>query len=136
MRGTWLRVSMMVFGVMIWTHAVADAAASQATTPASPAGEVITLKIDGWTCASCEKDIRRVLLAVPGVKSADVHYARGGAVVEIAPGRVSGDQLVQAVASAGTILSSYRATVVPNGTLTVRAGEHDGAMSWFWNLFK
>lgn len=67
---------------------------------------------------------------------ADVSYARGGAVVEVVPGRVSHDQLMQAVADAGNILSSYRATVVPNGTLIDRAGEQHGAWSWFLNLFK
>jgi hypothetical protein len=40
--------------------------------------------------------------------------------------------LTQAVASAGNILSSYRASVVPNGTLTAKAGE----LGWGWNLFE
>jgi copper chaperone CopZ len=129
-------MGLIVSGVMIWAHAVAVAALSQEEAPARPTQEVITLKIEGWTCASCEKDIRRALLAVPGVNRVDVSYARGGAVVEVVPARVSHDQLIQAVASAGNILSSYRATVVPNGTLTDRAGEQDGASSWFKNLFK
>lgn len=98
--------------------------------------DTITLKIEGWTCASCEKDVRRALLAVSGVKSADVSYARGGAVVVVETGRVTPDQLVQAVASAGNILSSYRASVVPNGTLTAESAEHEGAWSRFWNLVK
>lgn len=98
--------------------------------------DTITLKIEGWTCASCEKDIRRALLAVSGVKSADVSYAHGGAVVVIESGRVSSDQLVQAVASAGSILSSYRASVVPNGTLTAESAQHEGAWNRFWNLLK
>lgn len=96
----------------------------------------MTLKIEGWTCANCEKDIRRALLAVPGVTRAAVSYARGGAIVESEPGRVTRDQLVQAVSSAGNILSSYRTTVVPNGTLTAQAGEKGGGWNWFGNLFK
>jgi len=136
MRGTLLQVSFIVIGVMIGVQALARANPSQEPTPANPTGEVITLKIKGWTCASCEKDIRRALLAVPGVKSADVSYAHGGAVVVIEPGRVTPDQLVQAVASAGNILSSYRARVVANGTLTAESAEHDGAWSRFWNLVK
>lgn len=103
---------------------------------AQPSEDIITLKIEGWTCASCEKDIRRALLAVSGVKSADVSYARGGAVVVIESGRVTSDQLVQAVASAGNILSSYRAGVVPNGTLTAESAEHEGGWSRFWNLLQ
>ncbi len=136
MRGTLLQVSVIVIGVLIGAEALAGAAPSQERTPANPTGEVITLKIEGWTCANCEKDIRRALLAVPGVLRADVSYARGGAVVVIEAGRVTHEQLVRAVASAGNILSSYQATVVPNGTLTAENVEHDGAWSWFWNLFK
>lgn len=131
-----LRAAWIVIGVMLGAQAWVGAAPQQEAAPASPDGQVVTLKIEGWTCASCEKDIRRALLAVPGVKAADVRYAHGGAVLEVEPGRVSQEQLVRAVASAGNILSSYRASVVPNGTLTARAAEHDGAWSWFWNLFK
>jgi copper chaperone CopZ len=127
--GIWL-------GSLLWGGTVAGAAPSPEAVPASPAGEFVTLKIEGWTCASCEKDIRRSLLAVPGVKSADVSYARGGAILEIEPGRVTPDQLIQAVASAGNILSSYRASVVPNGTLTAEAGEQGRRWHWFENLFK
>jgi len=136
MKGTLLQASFIVIGVLIGAEALTGAAPSQELTPANPTGDVITLKIKGWTCASCEKGIRRALLAVPGVKSADVSYARGGAIVVIEPGRVVPDQLVQAVASAGNILSSYQASVVPNGTLAAGVGEHDGGSSWFWNLLK
>lgn len=136
MRGILLHVSVIVIAVMIGGQALADAASSPQVTPANPTGEVITLKIEGWTCASCEKDIRRGLLAVPGVKQVDVRYALGGAVVTIEPNRVSQEQLIKAVASAGNILSSYRATVIPNGTLAAQAGEKSEGWKWFGNLFK
>lgn len=136
MRGRWLQVSVIVIGALIGAEALAGAAPSQELAPADPTGEVITLKIEGWTCASCEKDIRRALLAVPGVKSAEVSYARGGAIVMIEAGRVTREQLVQAVTKAGNILTSYRASVVPNGTLTADSAGHDRGWSWFWNLFK
>lgn len=117
MKTTMFLASCVVIGSIIWGGTLAGASPQEAGASASQAGEVMTLKIEDWTCASCEKDIRRALLAVPGVTRADVSYARGGAIVEIEPGRVIRDQLVQAVASAGNIFSSYRATVVPNGTL-------------------
>ncbi len=136
MKTTMFLVSWIVIGSMIWSGPLEGAAPSQEVTPASPTGEVVTLKIEGWTCASCEKEIRRALLAVSEVKSADVSYTRGGAIVVIEAGRVTPDQLVQAVASAGNILSSYRASVVPNGTLTGKADEQGGRWNWFGNLFK
>lgn len=125
-------VFLLLFGMFTVLMNVVQASPSTA----QPSEDTITLKIEGWTCASCEKDIRRALLAVPGVKSADVSYAGGGAVVVVEAGRVTPDQLVQAVASAGNILASYRASVVPNGTLAARAAEHGGAWSRFWDLFK
>ncbi len=136
MKTTMLLASWVVMGSMIWVGTVAGASPQEAGASASQAGEVITLKIEGWTCASCEKDIRHALLAVPGVNRAAVSYARGGAIVEIERGRVSNEQLAQAVASVGNILSSYRASVVPNGTLTAKADEQGGRWKWFGNLIK
>lgn len=126
----------IVFLLLIGAFTVLMNVVQSSSATAQPSEDIITLKIEGWTCASCEKDIRRSLLAVPGVKSAEVSYARGGAVVVVEAGRVTPDQLVQAVASAGNILSSYRASVVPNGTLTAENAEHEGARSWFRNLLK
>ncbi|OQW35739.1 MAG: hypothetical protein A4E20_09135 [Nitrospira sp. SG-bin2] len=120
----------------IWIGTAAGTFLQEAGAAVEQPAEVMTLKIEGWTCASCEKDIRRALLAVPGVKHVDVRYDLGGAVLTIEPNRVSQEQLVKAVASAGNILSSYRATVVPNGTLTAQAGEKSVGWKWFENLFK
>jgi copper chaperone CopZ len=128
--------SFFVGGILLSIGSVAFATTLQEVPPVTAVEEVITIKIDGWTCASCEKGIRRALETVPGVRRADVSYARGGAVVAVEPGRVSQEQLVQAVASAGNILSSYRATVVPNGSLSARTAETDGTENWFLKLFK
>lgn len=136
MKTTVSLVSWVLIGCMIWGGTLAGAAPSQGATSADPTAEIITLKIEGWTCASCEKDICRALLAVPGVKQVDVRYDLGGAVLTIEPNRVSQEQLIKAVASAGNILSSYRATVIPNGTLSAQAGEKSEGWKWFGNLFK
>jgi copper chaperone CopZ len=129
-----LLISFSVVGCLLWAGGLAFATTQQEFPPVTAATEVITLKIDGWTCPSCEKGIRRALEAVPGVRRAEVSYARGGAVVEVEPGRVTGEQLMQAVAQASTILSSYRATVVPNGTLTAEAGKEEGIGNWLRKL--
>lgn len=123
---------LVAFGVTPFSAAEPQVPRSQT----GPTTETMTLKIEGWTCASCEKDIRRALLAVPGVKQADVKYARGGAVVEVEPGRVTGDQLVKAVAGAGNILSSYRAIVVPNGSLAPVSAEPGGVVNRLLSLFR
>jgi copper chaperone CopZ len=134
MRGTLLRASWIVIGVMIWGQAMVDAAASQEGTPAGAAGELITLKIEGWTCSSCEKDIRHALEAVPGVKQVVVSYARGGAEVEVDPEVVRPERLVEAVGHSRNVLSAYRATVVPNGSLMAESGSGGGIGEWFRKL--
>ncbi len=135
MKTTMLLASYVVIGSMIWDGTVAGASPQEAGSSASQAGEVMTLKIEGWTCASCEKDIRRALLAVPGVHRADVSYSRGGAIVTVEHGRINPDQLLKAVESASTLLSTYRAFVIPNESLREAGRSEDGGGSIFKRLF-
>ena len=93
-------------------------AATEDLHASSQPGETITLKVEGWTCASCEKDISKALISVPGVESADVSYSRGGAVVVVDQGKVAADPLIEAIRGASNIFDSYQATVVPNGFLS------------------
>lgn len=86
-------------------------------------GETITLKIDGWTCASCEKDVHAALMGVSGVQSAQVSYPSGGAIVMVKPGQVHSDQLVQAIRGASNVFDTYQATVIPNGSLSIEKKE-------------
>ncbi len=123
-------------GVLVLAGSLSSVGAQATNSSNEARAETITLKIDGWTCRSCEKDIRRAVLAVPGVKSADVSYPRGGAVVTVEPGRVSPEQLVKAVEGTSTLLSTYHATVIPNGTLTGEATGEDGKGSFFKKLFQ
>ena len=114
---------------------VAEPALAQ-VAPASTEADTITLKVDGWTCRSCEKDIRQAVLAVPGVKAAEISYPRGGAIISVEPGRVSPDQLIKAVEGTSTLLSTYRAAVIPNGSLPEAGRSEDGAGSFFKRLFQ
>jgi len=77
----------------------------------------IALKIQGMECRSCVREIRKVLLKVPGVKAADVRIVNadektGEAVVECEKGKVTPDQLVKAVEGASNAMFTYTATVV------------------------
>lgn len=122
----------VLLGITILGPVWAQGTAASADQPA----ETITLRIEGWTCRSCEKDIRRNLLAVLGVKAAEVSYARGGAVVTVESGRVSPDQLTKAVESVSTLLSTYRANVIPNGTLPPPSDGAGGLTDLLKGLFK
>ncbi|MBT2305142.1 mercury(II) reductase [Variovorax paradoxus] len=66
---------------------------------------MMTLKIDGMTCASCAGHVRQALENVPGVRSAAVSYPEALADVTVDEG-VSPDTLAAAVTTAG-----YRARV-------------------------
>ncbi len=94
-------------------------------------GQAFTLKIDGWTCASCEKNVHEALMGVSGVQSAEVSYPSSGAIVVIEPGQVIPDQLVQAIQGASNVFDTYTATVIPNGTLIIKTNKVDV----FWNFW-
>lgn len=128
--------SMAAIAIALAMISLGPAWAQGTTAPLDQAVGTITLKIDGWTCRSCEKDIRKALLAVQGVKAADVSYARGGAIVSVEPGHVSPEKLVKAVEGTSTLLSTYRAAVIPNGSLPETGSSEDGAGSFFKRLFQ
>lgn len=83
---------------------------------------MLTLKIDGMTCASCAEHVRQALESVPGVRSAAVSYSKGLADVKI-DGGVSHDTLAAAVTTAG-----YHARVADVPTQS--AGLLDRALGW------
>src|SRR5260370_10192909 len=61
---------------------------------------MMTLKIEGMTCASCAEHVRQGLEQVPGVRSAAVSYSKALADVTV-DGAVSHDTLPAAVTTAG-----------------------------------
>jgi len=101
----------------------------------SQPSETITLKIDGWTCASCEKDVHVALMGVSGVQSAEVSYPSGGAIVVVEPGQVIPDQLVQAIRGASNVFDTYTATVIPNGSLSIEKNEGSVFGNFWSSLF-
>ncbi|HBP87625.1 MAG TPA: cation transporter [Nitrospirales bacterium] len=119
-------------GILAW----GSLAASEALPASAPSGEIITLKIDGWTCASCEKDVHAALMGVSGVQSAEVSYPSGGAIVVVETGHINPDQLVQAIRGASNVFDTYKATVIPNGSLTIQKKESNAFRDFWSSLFK
>lgn len=74
--------------------------------------EQVILKVEGMECKSCVKNIRKALLRVPGVISADVQFKEGRAAVAYEKGTVGEEQLVKAVESASDAMYTYTASVV------------------------
>ncbi|WP_454728062.1 MULTISPECIES: mercury(II) reductase [Cupriavidus] len=83
---------------------------------------MMTLKIDGMTCASCAEHVRQALEKVPGVRSAAVSYSKALADVTVDEG-VSHDTLATAVTTAG-----YHARVADLPTQST--GPLDKALGW------
>lgn len=61
----------------------------------------VTLKTTGTHCPSCSMLIKMNLEDIDGVESADSDFASGETKVVYDAGRVTPDQLVQAVVAAG-----------------------------------
>jgi len=84
-----------------------------------------TRNITGMTCDSCAVHVKDALEKVPGVRSADVSYAKGSARLNIEAG-TSPDALTVAVAAA-LAKTSYRATLA-DGPVTLAGGGLLGKM--------
>jgi mercuric ion transport protein len=57
--------------------------------------------ISGMTCSSCEVHVRNALIRVPGVKSADVAYEKGEAVVVYDPAAINLEAIRAAIDATG-----------------------------------
>ncbi len=79
----------------------AEEVAAPGTHEPGEGGEVCTLSVTDMHCESCARTIARALRRREGVLEADVHFATGRAEVRYAPGRVSEEELLQAVADVG-----------------------------------
>ncbi len=83
-------------------------------TPAFASAEqtqlVVTLQVNGMTCAGCVAAVKGALMKVDGVKTAQVSLERNEAVVEYDPAKTSPDALAKAVTKAG-----YKAGVKGTG---------------------
>ena len=71
--------------------------------------QLVTLKIDGMTCASCVARVEKALLKVPGVDAASVNLATEKAQIRTSDVRLVGDiqkTLIEAIEKSG-----YEATL-------------------------
>ncbi len=87
-------------------NVVADSKPMPRIETASGPLSTATLAIQGMTCEACEGHIRDSLVAVPGVKAAEVDFKTASARVTFVKGNVPSPKLVEAVRRAG-----YKATV-------------------------
>jgi copper chaperone len=63
--------------------------------------ETSTIKIGGMSCQGCVKNITGVLVALPGVSTAEVSLEAGEALVSFDPQTVARTALVGAIEDAG-----------------------------------
>jgi copper chaperone CopZ len=84
--------------------------------------QTVTLQIDGMTCGGCVKDVKAALTKVSSVSAVEItvgkkglfflDYADARAVVTFDPEKTSVAALINAVESASTALSMYKARVL------------------------
>ena len=72
-----------------------------ASNMSNPGEAVVVVKVSGMTCDSCAFHIQNALTKVPGVKSADVSYEKGQAVVSYDPGATNPDAIRAAIDATG-----------------------------------
>jgi Cu+-exporting ATPase len=92
----------------------------------------LDLAITGMTCASCAGRVERALLAVPGVRSAEVNLATELARVDTLAGTAGLDELLAAVRRAGYEARAVDGSAVQAGAMAAgrsRAALLDGVMA-------
>jgi mercuric ion binding protein len=72
-----------------------------AAAPAAAAERTVTLAVDNMTCALCPPIVKKSLLHVPGVASADVSAEKRTATVVFDDGKTTVAALVAATTNAG-----------------------------------
>ena len=72
---------------------------------------LLSLPIEGMTCASCVRRVERALSRVPGVQSASVNLANERATVAIEPGQARLEDLIKAVEQAGYAVRTAEVTL-------------------------
>ncbi|EMJ4931707.1 mercury(II) reductase [Pseudomonas aeruginosa] len=82
------------------------------------------LKITGMTCESCAAHVKEALERVPGVRSAEVSYAKGNATLAMTA-ETSNNALLAAVAGLG-----YRAALADSPNAPPRGGLFDKVREW------
>ncbi|MGH9970552.1 MAG: mercuric transporter MerT family protein [Pyrinomonadaceae bacterium] len=80
---------------------VADISGDTTTITPAAGMDVVTFKVEGMTCVSCEVTINLALNRTRGVRSAVVSYDRGEAVVEYDPQKTTRDKLREAINRTG-----------------------------------
>lgn len=63
--------------------------------------EKLTLSIEGMSCMHCVKSVTDTLKALKGVKKADVNLEAGSAEIVFVPSKISREEMISAVNSAG-----------------------------------
>ncbi|MCJ2129008.1 heavy metal translocating P-type ATPase [Methylobacterium sp. E-045] len=81
---------------------------------------VTELSVGGLSCASCVGRVERALLALDGIRGADVNLATGRATLRHAEGAVDVADLVEAVTAAG-----YEASPIDEGSVGVPEDRHE-----------
>lgn len=69
----------------------------------------VALKVDGMTCATCSYRVNKALVPLSGVRKAEVSLERGQAVVTYEEGKVTVEQMIEAIEQAGYTAKLIRA---------------------------
>jgi len=87
------------FGLIALAAAVASC--SRVEDPVTYATRSVELRVDGMTCAGCEKTICSSLGSVEGVQSCQADHMAGRVTIVYAPAKTSETALAEAIRSAG-----------------------------------
>ena len=103
--------SLLLFGLSEMVPLSSDSLSIAFAQDTTSGIEQVILRVEGMTCRSCVKPLRKALQRIPGVKKAKVSYSAAQAVVECERGKVTDEQLVKAIENQSSFFYTYTASV-------------------------
>ncbi|KAA3619376.1 MAG: heavy-metal-associated domain-containing protein [Calditrichaeota bacterium] len=74
--------------------------ARQETADATPTA-LVTIDVQGMTCAGCETSIKMAVKKIAGVKNVEASFSEGTAVVTVNPEKAQEQQIIDAINKIG-----------------------------------
>jgi Cu+-exporting ATPase len=94
-------IPLQLFRTVVVVAALALASCSRAADPVTQATRSVELKVDGMTCASCEKTICSAVRSIEGVESCAADHVAGRVTVVFAPAKTTEAALAETIRTAG-----------------------------------
>ncbi|MGB5499510.1 MAG: heavy metal-associated domain-containing protein [Maribacter sp.] len=114
--------SLLVFFIIVGCASTEAQQIAQKKLGANQDITIVTITIDGMACqAGCADKIQKNLEDLDGIRSAEVSYDQGEAVVTFIPAKTNADEIRKTITS--TKVKDYIFTIIKNMNINTKTSE-------------